>query len=269
MDVWDAATGSTTETLVTCSINGVMNQTINPLATTCASGCEIATLYDQVGTACVGTGTACNITNTHAGTGSRPRLILNATNSKACMQILATTTGGILTSTNTFTQAQPFSMSAVANRTGQTTTASSLISNITGGAVRMGYGVGVNLIDLYAGGTDLTTGAGDSAYHALGYVANAASSSVFVDSSQTLAGSTIGANAYSATTLAMGQGATTGLNAMSCELGILGGSLTPSDAGALASNQQNFYGLSVCVGANGQLNFSIFCNVAYIAQVFP
>ena len=79
------------------------------------------------------------------------------------MQILATTTGGILTSTNTFTQAQPFSMSAVANRTGQTTTASSLISNITGGAVRMGYGVGVNLIDLYAGGTDLTTGAGDSA----------------------------------------------------------------------------------------------------------
>lgn len=48
-DIWDAATGNTTETILKCSRGGAITATINPLATTCAGGCGIAKLYDQTG----------------------------------------------------------------------------------------------------------------------------------------------------------------------------------------------------------------------------
>jgi hypothetical protein len=47
-DVFDSATG-TIETLITCSSGGILNQTINSLATTCASSCIVKRLYDQTG----------------------------------------------------------------------------------------------------------------------------------------------------------------------------------------------------------------------------
>src|SRR4051812_36677853 len=44
----NAATPTTT-TQLTCSSGGVINETINSLATTCASSCLVTTLTDQVG----------------------------------------------------------------------------------------------------------------------------------------------------------------------------------------------------------------------------
>lgn len=62
--IFDAATGNTTQTLITCSTGGVLNETINALSTTCAVACEVATLYDQSGnTNCT---TACDLTRAHA-----------------------------------------------------------------------------------------------------------------------------------------------------------------------------------------------------------
>lgn len=60
-DIWDSATGNTTETLITCSSGGTLNETVNSLATTCSGGCRVKTLYDQSGnTNC--TGAACDVT---------------------------------------------------------------------------------------------------------------------------------------------------------------------------------------------------------------
>ena len=50
LDIWDAATGSTTETILTASPGGFLNETVNPLATTCAISCRVKEAYDQVGT---------------------------------------------------------------------------------------------------------------------------------------------------------------------------------------------------------------------------
>lgn len=61
-DIWDSATGNTTETLLTCSSGGTLNQTVNTLATTCAVACSVKTLYDQSGAnKCTGAA-ACDVT---------------------------------------------------------------------------------------------------------------------------------------------------------------------------------------------------------------
>ena len=46
-DIWDAATGSTTETLITCSNGSLVATSPTAIATTCAAGCVVKKLYDQ------------------------------------------------------------------------------------------------------------------------------------------------------------------------------------------------------------------------------
>lgn len=65
-DIWDSATGSTTETQLTCSAGGIINQTVNALSSTCAAGCEVAAWYDQEVNS---TSSVYNITAAH---GNRP-----------------------------------------------------------------------------------------------------------------------------------------------------------------------------------------------------
>jgi hypothetical protein len=81
-NIWDAATGNTTETLLTCSAGGVVNQTINPLSVTCSSGCNVKTLYDQSGSNSCG-GSPCDVTqSTNA---NRPTLNTNCQDGKICV----------------------------------------------------------------------------------------------------------------------------------------------------------------------------------------
>src|SRR6185312_8922435 len=98
MDVWDSATGSTTETLITCSSGGVLN-TSSPsaLATTCASGCNVKTWYDQSGqTNCSGS-TACNFTQ--ATNANRPALLNFATPASWIVSFVSTNSDVLLAST--------------------------------------------------------------------------------------------------------------------------------------------------------------------------
>jgi hypothetical protein len=82
-DVFDTAT-QMTETLLTCSQGGVINQTINPLSTTCAVSCSVKTLYDQSGANSCG-GIAC-VFVTAASVSTWPVLLRNTPNSgNLCM----------------------------------------------------------------------------------------------------------------------------------------------------------------------------------------
>lgn len=112
-DVWDAATGSTTETLLTCSSGGTINQTVHTLAVTCASGCNIATIYDTSGqTNC--TSAACNLVQ--ATNSLRPPLSQSIISGKLVAQCTGST---FMATANNFsgTLSQPFSMSAYAEQT--------------------------------------------------------------------------------------------------------------------------------------------------------
>lgn len=127
-DVWDGATGSTTETLITCSSGGTLNQTIHTLATTCAVSCVVKTLYDQSGAnSC--SSAACDLTQTTNA--------LRPTFSTACSVLTGANpwcmvfngTSQYLSISSGPTQAQPFTFSAVARRNGGTTTIGQVLSN--------------------------------------------------------------------------------------------------------------------------------------------
>jgi hypothetical protein len=107
-DIWDSATGSTTETLLTCSVGGVLNQTIHSLATTCASGCKVKTLYDQSG-ASKCSAAVCDLVE--AANATRPTVTTSCQNSKICLVFNGSAC--MATANTVTTQAQPYTVSAV------------------------------------------------------------------------------------------------------------------------------------------------------------
>ena len=227
-DVWDSTTGNTTETLITCSAGGTLNFTVNPIATTCSSGCVIKTMYDQTGSLACG-GAACDVTE--ATLANRPTYTANALNSKAC----GTWTVSIaLNSTNALTSIpQQFSYVAVAERTGSFTTAQRIIETSSAGT-RMGFSNAGNTTSINAG-SSFTAVASDSSFHALIDVFNNASSSIVVDGSATAG--TAGAGA-SATTIEIGNETVTNSNLVGlfCEGGIWPVGLNATQYGNLNSN---------------------------------
>lgn len=175
-DIWDSATGSTTETLVTCTAGGVIHETINALATTCSGGCRVKTLYDQVGTNC--SGGACNLTQ--ATNASRPTATANALGSKYCATLTASTTMAAAAGTQI---AQGWTGSTVGEGTG---TAIDLLNGeggVNGNAQLIMSGTSAQQ-DFFAGSVANFTATG-SAFHAIQWIANGASSNVYVDGSST------------------------------------------------------------------------------------
>jgi hypothetical protein len=125
VDVVDASTGDTTGTRLQCSSGSLVALTsasactfvtgnaCSPLATTCASGCNIVNLYDQIGTACTG-----GCTLTQATNANRPAFTVSCVNGHPCMTFPSNTSAILANLSGTIsTQAQPFTLSAVWNVT--------------------------------------------------------------------------------------------------------------------------------------------------------
>ena len=228
-DVWDSATGNTTETLIKCTAGGTLSFTINPIATTCAVSCSIKILYDQTGSlAC--TGAACDVSALLA---NRPTYTQNALNSKACgtwgASIALNTQANNLTSI-----AQQFSFVSVVNRTGNLTTVNRVLETTGGPNTRLGFSNATNTASIFAG-SSFTAAANDNAFHALTTVFNNASSSIVVDGSATAG--TAGAQ-VAATTIEIGNEGISNSNlfGLFCEGGIWPVGLNATQYGNLNSN---------------------------------
>ncbi len=239
IDVVDSATGNTTGTRLQCSggtvsalVSGsactfVTGNACSPLATTCASACTFSTVYNQMGT-----GTFSNLTKP-ATLANRSPISLAALNSKACFSTTATTQG--IQSTSNSTLAQPVSIMAVAQRSGNFTTTSRLVADATGGNINLGWSTSANTIRLTAGVATQT--ATDSVFHSIGGIYNGASSVAVADGTAGSPGNTT--TSWNNTDLELQNdngGAGTGSISILCEVLITGSALNSTQYGALSTN---------------------------------
>lgn len=228
-DIFDTATGTATETLLTCSAGGTINQTINSLAITCAISCSVKTLYAQ-------TGTGNNMTWTNVA--SAPTLTVSCTNSKLCMTFAS---GAVIASGTGFTLGAPASVFAVGKRTGNTTSYSNLASANNTTTYEIGWGNATNRMFMYNGGTELDiNGVADSSFHvAVGVFLGTASSSFSVDGSAPVTanvGALIDPSGYQ-----LGASAGSVLVGQATEVGLIAADATSVTA-SLCSNARAYWG---------------------------
>lgn len=175
VDIWDAATGSTTETLVTCSSGGTLN-TGSPtaLATTCAVSCNAKILYDQSGSAkCSG---ACNLTI--ATNSQRPIVTTSCQNSLMCLVFTGANSSCLQSANTSAGQAQTMTWSSVYN----TVTNGGFIEVLTwSNQIAVGTN-GANVHWVFAGLSANPT-ATDGSFHAAQDFFNGASSASYIDGS--------------------------------------------------------------------------------------
>ncbi len=165
-DIFDAATGTTTRTLLTCSAGGTINETINPLSTTCAVGCKIRALYQQVSGASAGDAE-------QATNALRPAYTANTFGTKPGVCFTAASTQYFVLANSPAALAQPWSTAWWGKRTGNTGTFASVFDGgIDGGA----YNNTANTIVQYAGTSSETLTVSDNTAHAIFLIYNGASS---------------------------------------------------------------------------------------------
>ena len=231
-DIWDATTGSTTETLLTCSKGGVLNQTVNSLATTCAVSCSVKTIYDQSGN---------GFDMTQSVNADRLVVTVNCTNGHPC---LATqNNGSIGLSNGTFTSVAtiPSTVSVVGN---MASGVDEVFGGLTSGfasVCNIGHSTG-NLWKL-DNGTVVSQSATDNAWHFSQGVCNGASSVFNIDGTDhtVSAGS---ASLSSATQTFLGFGTTIG---KFTEMGLWPVGFSATQRLAMAHNQcVYFIGASTC-----------------------
>lgn len=238
-DVWDSSTGSTTETLLTCSSGGVVNETVNPLATTCGSGCVVKTLYDQIGTFC-GSSQPCDVTQ--ATNSKRPTLTTNFNSSGHSCLTFAGASSQILISTNNLgNQAQPLSFSNVVERTANFTTSQYNV-DFRSGSLSFNFQTSTNTNGFFAGNTGETWTQSDSTLHATGVSVNSGTNAFYVDGATAsgAAGGPVGNNgmASSGTAALGGKGNNTlFLTGNICESAVWTSVLSSSTFTSLANNQ--------------------------------
>jgi hypothetical protein len=178
LDIWDASTGSTTETKLTCSAGGLINQTVNPLATTCASGCRVAAAYDEEQNSLTATSNFVQANNA-----LRPNFGYTAAQCGLsilvaypyCLQFTGTQymqTGAVAVVN------QPFDLVVAMERTGNFTNAAYALALNSGTFLR--YSSSVNQITV-SFGTGVNATAADSQWHSIQAEANGASGAIGVD----------------------------------------------------------------------------------------
>lgn len=232
VDIKDVATGLL-ETLVTCSAGGVLNTSSpNPLATTCASSCYPATLYDQSGaSACSG---PCNLTPTD--TAGEISIALSAVGGKMCM--LSDGTQYMFGATLSGSIAQPAGYSAYAERTGGFSATSVTLGN--NATPQYGFGFGVaNQAEIYINSGTILTTATDSQFHALQAQANISSSVLYVDGIPT--SGSVAAGSLAGPIRLFNDQFNSFLTGYICEQGAWAGGFTPTQAGLLTTNQAGYY----------------------------
>ncbi len=222
--IFDAATGSTTQTLLTCSAGGTINETINSLATTCAVACVVATLYDQSGNA---------HDATQGSNSTRPTLVLNCIGSLSCMNFSGSQYLNVAPANAT----QPWTVSAVYNHTG-----AAAFTSVYGDGSGNGYGIvtgsSANQIITWAGSA-LTATATDSSPHAIQAIGNGGSSVAYVDGSAT--NGAAGANQLTGAGSAIGNGFGAYAGRI-MEVGVWGSAFSGGNQSAMNSNQHTYWG---------------------------
>lgn len=239
MDVFDAATGSTTETLITCSSGGTLN-TGSPtaLATTCASGCRVKTWFDQSGNTNCSGATPCNFTN--ATNANRPALLNFATPTSWQVSFVAANSTRLVASSFGGVTA-PFPITLVAERPNAT----------SGGQFFNASPVSMQGRSGVANGWDINNGAvfvdfviSDNTMHSLQFnESNGASSAYVIDGA--------------ATTINMGSSSLGGANSIIGDDGVGShfldglmteyaiyptGTWTPTQYGNICHNQRIYFG---------------------------
>jgi hypothetical protein len=239
-DIWDSTTGSTTETQLTCSSGGVINQTVNALSVTCASGCNVKTLYNQVANS---TSAVSNMTQ--ATNANRPTFLSsgcgysggNATY-QYCMQGTTATVQYLTTGTITsITQIFDFN---IVGKTTEHTANQFALSAISGAHIQWGTSSGTIAVTF---GTQITlTGATESVWHTIFGEGNGSSSYAQYDT--TSSGAVAGGSDATGTKLAL---CASTAGATPCTAFIAEAFLTSAaneaSWGAIQSNQNTYWGL--------------------------
>jgi hypothetical protein len=234
--IWDSATGSTTNTILTCSAGGTINETVNSIATTCASGCVVATLYDQSGANLCG-GSPCDATQ--ATNANRPAFS-NALSGITAGRFGMTCGGGSVTlssATMSSSVSQPLTILWTARKTSGSSQYRALQNN----GLEVGYD-GTNLTFFYSGGSYPNSAAAtDNVWHAVQTTLSVAlsASATYVDGSNTAhaaATGPVGLSSGSANVICA-----SGFNGNITEIGVWSGNQSANNA-ALNTNVHSYWG---------------------------
>ncbi len=198
----------------------------------CGGGCTVKILYDLTGlTLCGG---PCDLTQSTEA--NRYTLTVNALNGHPVLTSSSATTfmtSPALGSTVT----QPYSTTAVTERTGSFTSFG-VVATVTTGSPGIGYNNSANTFFIFAGGTG-TASVTDSAFHAIQVLFNGASSSTVVDGSAT-GGNTSTDSLSSGNSFDLGY-TSTALIGATAEVGWWSADKSANFA-ALKANQSGYYG---------------------------
>jgi hypothetical protein len=224
-DVVDTATGLISGTLHFLATGFVNTTEQSGAGQPCLTACRIAKMYDQ-------TGNGNHVVQ--ATLANMPALTFNALNGLPCPAGTGSATTN-LASVATIAQAAPYSVTAVAERTGSFTTVQRIIRNGVAGAGLLTFGGTANTIGAN-NGTTINLTANDGAPHALLSVASAIDPLFAIDSNTNISTSSNGTTALSSNVLVMGLGAAGGLQAgLACEDGIWGVDLNAAYQAELAN----------------------------------
>lgn len=234
-EIWDAATGTTTNTILTCSAGGILNQTLNPLSTTCASGCVVGRVYDQSGNGATYCSPNCDqIQSTNA---SRPAFTQNyVSTGKFGMTFAGAQSMGINSPVG---NAQPLTFSAVANRTATFTSQNAIVGSSGSSSTYLVFSTTTNQGRMYAG-TNQNFPLTNTAEHAIQAVFNGASSSAYVDGTST----SVSPGTSGMVTLILGSdsGGTDFLTGTIGEVGLWAAAFSAGNQSAMNANQHAWYG---------------------------
>lgn len=228
MDVCDTATGLTCSTINILS-TGFVDRATALAASACATACGVQKIYDQTG-------------NAHHATQANKLLMpvvlfSGCPSGNICLQFV--TSGNQHLDTTAITQAQPFSMSAVAERYA-TFTAFNGILSIGASLAEIGFGPTAGNMYMYAGST-ITAAAADSALHAVQGQFNGASSDIYIDGSRTT--TSPGTAGGSSQTVRIGDdGSGSHPSEYFYETGLWSSSFSNSDEAAINTNQHGTSG---------------------------
>lgn len=225
--VWDSATGTTVETLLTCSSGGTINQTINPLSTTCTVGCVVKTLYDQAGG---------GFDLTQSTLANMPTYTANCVGTtKPCMSFIS---AQLLVAGSGWAQFGSLSFSMVAERTSGFNAFTDVLGTSPNGNVQFGFYSSAATSFLF-GGTVATVVTTDSAFHGMQGLINGASSKINIDGTSNTVSA--GGSSVASDALCMGK-CTNGGNPFNVtEAGAANGDISAFFA-ALNTNQHAYWG---------------------------
>ncbi len=224
----DMVSDATTGDLVVTTVGGLDCSIVT---------CTIKTFYDRSG-ALFGNG-AVAWDMTQATIGNRAQFKTSAIGSKPCALFsgvapYATTNG------SASTIAQPFTFSAVANRTGSISTSGGILNFVGASWVAFSDGV-ANQITANSG-TSITVTAADSSFHAIQYIGNSTSSDLYIDGSSNVANS--GTNSLGSN-VSMNIGRQTFgplLTGYYCEGGVWPTGFNGTQKSNMNSNQRSYWG---------------------------